>query len=311
MFGIDTIYIMIAGVALVFAAGVMLVIAFVPDDIEEDELYGYRERKRQRLIEENLVYRVTLPLIKIFAHYISKIDDNTIESLGRLRSYLRDRLPRSGYIGAYSANEFLGVCCVAGMGGFIFLLLMTVWITGMPRPGLALMMVPVGMVLPFLSLSSAITERLVEFDRRLPYTMDLLVLSMRAGLDFMTALDRVVQQGREQNPDDPIVQELGVVLQELRVGTPRADALQNLVERVHSDYLESMVGAIVQSEERGTPLASVLEVQVETIRKKRSQRIEKEASQAAVKILLPLMFIFMSVIILIVGMMILHAKGTM
>jgi len=311
LYGIDPLYIQIAALVLVGLAGMLSVIAFVPDQLDEDELYGYRERKRNRLLETNLVYRLVLPAIKIFAHYISHIEDTTIEALGRVRSYLRDRLPRSGYIGAFSANEFLGLCCVAGVGGFLFILLMSVWITGMPRPLLAALMVPVGATLPFLSLSSAITRRLVEFDRRLPYTMDLLVLSMRAGLDFMTALDRVVEQGREQNPDDPIVQELGVVLQELRVGTPRSDALRNLVERVQSEYLESMVGAIIQSEERGTPLASVLEAQVETIRKKRSQRIEKQASQAAVKILLPLMFIFMSVIILIVGMMILHAQGTM
>ncbi|MFB6351412.1 MAG: type II secretion system F family protein [Bradymonadaceae bacterium] len=311
MFGIDPLYIQIAALALVCLAGVLMVIGFVPEEFEEDELYGYRERKRNRLLQTNIVYRLVLPLVKIFAHYVAKIGDDTVESLGRLRAYLRDRLPRSGYIGAYSANEFLGLCCVSGLGGFLFVLLMTVWMTGIPRPLLAALMGPVGMALPFLNLNGAITQRLVEFDRRLPYTMDLLVLSMRAGLDFMSALDRVVEQGREQNPDDPIVQELGVVLQELRVGTPRADALQNLVDRVQSDYLESMVGAIVQSEERGTPLATVLEVQVETIRKKRSQRIEKQASQAAVKVLLPLMFIFMSVIILVVGMMILHAQGTM
>jgi tight adherence protein C len=128
---------------------------------------------------------------------------------------------------------------------------------------------------------------------------------MRAGLDFMTALDRVVTRGQEQNPDDPMIQEFGVVLQEMRVGTARADALINLCERVKSDYLQSMVGAILQSEKRGSPLATVLEVQIDTIRNKRTQKVEKAASQAAVKILLPLMFIFGSVILIVVGAMIL------
>ena len=310
MFGLDPQILAIIALAVVFLAGVLIVFVFVPEEIEEEDLYGYRERKRKRLLNEEPLYGWILPVIKIFSHYISQIDDHQIEALGRLRAQLREKLPRSGYVGAFSPNEFLGVSCVAGIGGFVLILLMSVAITGMPRPLLALVMVPAGMALPFLTLNGAITQRLVEFDRRLPYTMDLLVLSMRAGLDFMTALDRVVEQGRAQNPDDPMVQELGVVLQELRVGTSRADALQNLVERVQSDYLESMVGAIVQSEKRGTPLASVLEVQVDTIRKKRSQRIEKQASQAAVKILLPLMFIFLSVIVLIVGMMILQAQGT-
>jgi tight adherence protein C len=128
---------------------------------------------------------------------------------------------------------------------------------------------------------------------------------MRAGLDFMTALDRVVTRGQEQNPDDPMCQELGVVLQEMRVGTARSDALINLCERVKSDYLQSMVGTILQSEKRGSPLANVLEVQVDTIRNKRTQKIEKMASQAAVKILMPLMFIFGAVIVVVMGAMVL------
>ncbi len=311
MFGLAASQIATLAIVLVFLAGMLLVIAFVPDHVHEEELYGYRERKRNRLIAESPLYRATLPLVKIFAHYISKIGDNQLNVLGRLRADLRDKLPRSGYVGAFSANEFLGMSCVAGLATFVAFLLLTTWLTGLPKPLLALLLAPVGMALPFSTLNGAIQERLVEIDRRLPYTMDLLVLSMRAGLDFMTALDRVVEQGRQQDPDNPMIQELSVVLQELKVGTSRADALKNLVERVRSEYLESMVGAIIQAEKRGTPLASVLEVQVDTIRKKRSQRVEKEASEAAVKMLLPLMFIFGAVVVLIVGIMILRAQGSM
>lgn len=311
MFGLAASQIAMLAIVLVFVSGMLLVVAFVPDHIHEEELYGYRERKRERLLEESPLYQAFLPLVKIFAHYISQIEDNQLDALARFRSDLRDKLPRSGYVGAFSPNEFLGVSCVAGLVSFVVMLLVTTWLTGMPKPILASLMIPVGMVLPFSSLNGAISERLVEIDRRLPYTMDLLVLSMRAGLDFMTALNRVVDQGREQNPDDPMIQELSVVLQELKVGTSRTDALKNLVERVRSEYLESMVGAIIQAEKRGSPLASVLEVQVDTIRKKRSQRVEKQASEASVKILLPLMFIFGSVIVLIVGIMILRAQGSM
>jgi tight adherence protein C len=188
---------------------------------------------------------------------------------------------------------------------FVALTFMTTLMTGTPQIPVACIAAGVGFYMPFLQLNGAITQRLLEIDRRLPYTVDLLVLSMRAGLDFMTALDRVVTRGQEQNPDDPMIQEFGVVLQEMRVGTARADALINLCERVKSDYLQSMVGAILQSEKRGSPLATVLEVQIDTIRNKRTQKVEKAASQAAVKILLPLMFIFGSVILIVVGAMIL------
>lgn len=296
---------LLGAIGLVFAAFVLFVVGFVPDDIDEDEIYGYRLTKRKRLMEENDLYASLLPLIKIFAHYFKHMPDSRMLQISKVRSDLRDKLMRSGFLGAFTPNEFLGACCVAALCMFVAGIFVTLGITGTPQIPVACIAAGVGFYMPFLQLNGAITERLLEIDRRLPYTVDLLVLSMRAGLDFMTALDRVVTRGQEQNPDDPMVQELGVVLQEMRVGTARSDALINLCERVKSDYLQSMVGAILQSEKRGSPLATVLEVQVDTIRNKRTQKVEKAASQAAVKILLPLMFIFGAVILIVVGAMIL------
>ncbi|MFB6263757.1 MAG: type II secretion system F family protein [Bradymonadaceae bacterium] len=295
-----------AGLVLVFISFALFVYAFVPDEVEEEEIYGYRERKRQRLIRESPIYKVTLPLVKIFAHYIRKIDEDQIAFVSRLRKQLREKLPRSGYMGAYSPDEFLGMCCTTGVGFFVFVVLFTTWINGTPAVAFAIILGLASLYFPFLKLDGAIQERLIEIDQRLPYTMDLLVLSMNAGLDFMQALERVVERGKEQNPDNPMIQELSVVLQELQVGTPRADALKNLCERVKSDYLDSMVGSIIQAEERGTPLAKVLKVQVDTIRNKRTQRVEKEASEAAVKMLMPLMFIFGAVVVVVRGAMILR-----
>lgn len=305
---IDPTFLLISGVLLMFVSFVLLVVGFVPDEVEEDEVFGYRLTKRQRLIDDDQAYQVTLAFVKLFAHYIRKFPegDNIIDNM---RKRLREKLPRSGFIGAFTPNEFLGMCCVSSVYAFVAILLLSTALGGAPNLPIAAIIGAAGIFFPYLSLSGAIEERLAEIDRRLPYTIDLLVLSMNAGLDFMSALDRVVMRGQQQNPDDPMIQELGVVLQEMRVGTPKADALLNLCERVNSEYLKSMVGAIIQSEKRGTPLAKVLEIQVETIRNKRTQRIEKAASQAAVKILLPLMFIFGAVIVVVVGAMILKIKG--
>ena len=303
MFGIPLQVLLLLSLFAIFMAFVLLIYGFVPDEVEEDEIYGYRLTKRKRLLEENDLYAMLLPIIQIFAHYIRDMPDKG--RLYTLRTDLRDKLMRSGFMGAFTPNEFLGLCCVSAIGMFIAISLMTTLMTNAPQIPVAFIAGAVGFYMPFISLNGAITERLIEIDRRLPYTVDLLVLSMRAGLDFMTALDRVVTRGQEQNPDDPMAQELGVVLQEMRVGTARSDALINLCERVKSDYLQSMVGSILQSEKRGSPLANVLEVQIDTIRNKRTQKIEKLASQAAVKILLPLMFIFGAVIVVVLGAMIL------
>lgn len=298
-------FLLIGATLLIFIAFSLLVFGFVPEDVDEDEIYGYRLTKRKRLMEENDLYAMAMPLVKIFGHYFKHMPDTGFLQISKIRSDLRDKLMRSGFMGALTPNEFLGMCCVSSIGMFVAFCVLTLMMTDAPQIPVALIAAGVGFYMPFLQLNGSITERLIEIDRRLPYTVDLLVLSMRAGLDFMTALDRVVTRGQEQNPDDPMVQELGVVLQEMRVGTARADALINLCERVKSDYLQSMVGSILQSEKRGSPLATVLEVQVDTIRNKRTQKIEKKASQAAVKILLPLMFIFGAVLVVVVGAMVL------
>ena len=306
---ITTSFLLYASIGCIFVAFVMFVWGFVPDEVEEDDIYGYRLTRRKRLIEENELYALSLPAIQVFAHYFRNIPDHRSERMASMRRTLRDKLMRSGFWGAYTPNEFLGLCCVVSMAMFSVGIFMSAMAFGAPKLGLAIVLGGMGLYMPVLQLDGAIVQRLVEIDRRLPYTIDLLVLSMRAGLDFMSALDRVVTRGKEQNPDDPIVQELGVVLQEMRVGTARSDALINLCERVKSDYLQSMVGSILQSEKRGSPLATVLEVQIDTIRNKRTARIEKLASQAAVKILLPLMFIFGAVILVVVGAMILKIKN--
>lgn len=305
---LDPTFLIIAATAAIFLAFFLLIYGFVPDEVHEEEIYGYRLTKRQQLIAEDNIYALTLPVVKIFAHYFQKIPetDNFVENI---RKDLREQLPRSGYMGAYTPNEFLGSCLVTGIGIFFGVMVLTTLASNTPNIPIALIAGAAACYFPFLNLRGAITQRLIEIDRRLPYTIDLLVLSMRAGLDFMTALDRVVSRGQLQNPDDPMIQELGVVLQEMRVGTPKADALLNLCERVDSDYLNSMVGAIIQSEKRGSPLAKVLEIQVDTIRNKRTQKIEKQASEAAVKILMPLMFIFGAVVVVVVGAMILKVKS--
>ena len=300
----------IGGVVCGFLSAALFTWGFVPDELEEEDIYGYRLTKRKRLIEENGLYALLLPLVKMFAHHFRNLPDRFLGiDVAEKRHSLRERLVRSGFMGAYTPNEFWGVCCVSGTMIFLVFLFMTYMLQNVPNLPISVIFGLAGCSLPYVKLDGAITERLVEIDRRLPYAIDLMVLSMRAGLDFMTALDRVVTNGLEQNPDDPMVQELGVVLQEMRVGTARSDALINLCERVHSDYLKSMVGSILQSEKRGTPLAQVLSVQVGTIRNKRTQKIEKAASEAAVKILGPLMFIFGAVLVIVIGAMMLRMRS--
>ena len=93
--------------------------------------------------------------------------------------------------------------------------------------------------------------------RALPYDLDLLTLSVEAGLDFAAALEKVVVKGRA----GPLADELSITVRELRLGTRREEALRNLASRVAMPALTSFAHALVQADRMGTPLGKVLRIQ--------------------------------------------------
>ena len=97
-------------IVLTFLAFSMFVWGIVPDEVDEEDIYGYRLTKRKRLVEENGLYAMVLPLVKLFAHHFSNLPDNFLGiDVAAKRESIRDRLIRSGYMGAFTPNEFWGI----------------------------------------------------------------------------------------------------------------------------------------------------------------------------------------------------------
>jgi tight adherence protein C len=126
--------------------------------------------------------------------------------------------------------------------------------------------------------------RRAAMTRALPHHLDLLTLSVEAGLDFGAALGKVVEKGRE----GPLSNELSITLKELRLGRIREDALRDLAARAAMPALTSFAHALAQADRMGTPLGKVLRVLSSQMRAERTQRAEKLAAEAPVKLLLPL-----------------------
>jgi tight adherence protein C len=155
-----------------------------------------------------------------------------------------------------------------------------------------------GAAYPLLWLRDRVRARHRTIARALPYSLDLLTLSVEAGLDFPAALAKVVEKGRS----GPLAEELSVVLKELRLGKTREEALRNLARRVDLPSLTSFVQALVHADRMGTPLGKVLRILSTHLRIERSQRAEKLANEAPVKLLLPLVFfIFPTLFLMLFG----------
>ncbi|HET9754321.1 MAG TPA: type II secretion system F family protein [Myxococcales bacterium] len=155
-----------------------------------------------------------------------------------------------------------------------------------------------GAAYPLIWLRDRIRARQRGIVRALPFDLDLLTLSVEAGLDFAAALAKVVEKGRK----GPLADELSIVLKELKLGTTREEALRNLAARAGVPSLTSFVQALVQADRMGTPLGKVLRILSSQMRAERTQRAEKLANEAPVKLLFPLIcFIFPTLFLMLFG----------
>jgi tight adherence protein C len=155
----------------------------------------------------------------------------------------------------------------------------------------------VGYYLPEWILRSAVDRRQTAIRRALPDTLDLLSITVEAGLSFDAALVRVAQ-----NVKGPLGQELYRVVQESQLGKSRSDALRDLADRTNVAALKSFILAMVQADAFGIPIAQVLHVQASEIRLKRRQKAEEEAQKLPVKIVFPLILgIFPAIFVVLIG----------
>lgn len=154
-----------------------------------------------------------------------------------------------------------------------------------------------GLYLPDILVYNVGLKRQQEIQKGLPDSMDLLTISVEAGLGFDAALSQVAK-----NTDGPLAGEFFRVLQEMQIGKSRADSFKSLADRTTVGELRAFVSSLVQADQFGIPIANVLREQSKELRVKRRQRAEEKAQKVPVKIMVPLViFIFPVIFIIILG----------
>jgi tight adherence protein C len=212
------------------------------------------------------------------------------------------RLALAGNPGDIRVADWLAVKAVgAVVGAIVFLLLFVVIQFGGVAFPINLLLVLVGgylgYALPEFWLGGRIRKRQKAILLMIPDTLDLLTISVRAGLGFDAALSKVVEKLK-----GPLTEEFRRALAEVRVGKARRDALRDIVPRTEVGPLTNFIGAIIQAEQLGVSISKVLQVQSEQLRIERRQRAEAEAARAPIKMLFPLVgCIFPSLFIVILG----------
>jgi tight adherence protein C len=212
------------------------------------------------------------------------------------------RLALAGNPGNLRVADWLGIKAVAAViGGILFIFLFgVVGLMGLP-PVLRILMGAIGLMfgytIPEFWLGGRVKKRQHLILLQIPDALDLLTISVRAGLGFDAALGKVVEK-----LEGPLTEEFRRALAEVRVGKPRREALRDIVPRTEVPPLTNFIGAIIQAEQLGVSISKVLQVQSEQLRIERRQRAEEMAAKAPIKMLFPLVgCIFPSLFIIILG----------
>lgn len=210
---------------------------------------------------------------------------------------LEYRLNVAGNPPGWDANRLIGlkVLGLAVFGGLGFL-----YMAGLDWPFLRVVLGAAlagafGYLLPNLLLHNAGQKREKLMRNALPDALDLLTVSVEAGLGFDAAVDRVAR-----NTDGPLAGEFARLLQEMNIGVGRTDAMRAMAERTSLDDLKSFCLSMVQADSLGIPISRVLRIQSGEMRTKRRQRAEEKAQQVPIRMMIPLVLFILPCLFLVI-----------
>ena len=218
------------------------------------------------------------------------------------------KLERAGYPGGLRGADWVGVKLMAMIGFAVLGLILGLLLTGGSFVVALLFLVGgagIGYIAPEFWLGRRIKARSFGMVLQLPDALDLLTISVEAGLGFDAALAKVVEK-----MEGPLVDEFRQALAEVRMGRPRREALRDVANRADAQPVSNFIGAIVQAEQLGGPIAKVLQIQSNQLRIERRQRAEEAAAKAPVKMLFPMVgCIFPTIFIVILGPAVVTVMG--
>lgn len=210
---------------------------------------------------------------------------------GKWQRFIVDKLIAAAYPHGIRLAHFITIQVLLGLTGLVLGLLLTHNLI------LGLVLLAAGVYLPLFWLSREITQRRRRILLQMPDALDLLTISVEAGLGFDAAMLEIVQKW-----DNDIAREFALVLSEMKLGKSRRDALRSMAERVQLDEMKLLVSSIVQADEIGASIGRTLSIQSEQMRLRRRQRAEELGHKAVIKIIIPMvLFIFPAVFVVLLG----------
>jgi tight adherence protein C len=282
--GFSSVGLMVFGLALF-----VYQLALSPAD--EQPHVGVKGLKRAAVMEEGGLFTIIEPFMRWLAKRIASLP------IQNTRDKINKEIREAGEYLGLTADEYLALCVISAFS----MLGVGLLIDALSDIGgiFVVMFLGFGTILPHMQVSGEIERRFKQVNRGLPHTIDLVALTMSAGLDFPGALRQVTEKTADRA--DAIYEEMVRILQELELGRTRKQALLAFADRCPTEAVKDFVSAVVQAEEKGNPLAEVLQIQATMLRMRRSVAAEESAARAGVMMMGPLMLIFATIMLIILG----------
>ena len=265
---------------------------------QDEERFKASEKLEEQEVPEksknrDLILRYSRPFFK---RYVSPIVAS-MKVRRRLRDRYRRPLASAGLTDILTAEDFFSFKLFLILGFPVAFLAIRIFMEEDWPLSLIPVIALVGFVYPDIWIKGKATQRQKEVIRAFPFCVDMLALSVEAGLDFVAAMNKVMVKAKPSALTD----EFNILMKEIKIGSSRSEALHNLAWRIDLIPMSSFCATLIAADSVGASIGPILKALALEIRQKKSAEIEKEGSTAATKIIFPtLLIIFPAVLIIVV-----------
>jgi tight adherence protein C len=265
------------------------------DKFKAQEKLEDADQDAKQVVPNDIVLKYSRPFFK---RYFSPIVSG-MKSKKKIKDKYRRKLASSGMNKFLSPEDFYAFKLFLIIGfPVLYLFLREFLELQADWPLMATPLVSIlGFFYPDIWIKGKIDMRKEDVIQNMPFIVDMLALSVEAGLDFVAAMQKVI----EKAPKSALVDEFEMMIKETKIGSSRAEALRQMAWRIDSLAISSFCATLIAADSVGANIAPILKTLAGELRQKRSATIEKKGAQAATKILIPMIFLIIPAVMLIIG----------
>ncbi len=277
---------------IVLSIGLLVISRKNSEDNVISRLSYYSMREEEAVRTPSFFERVIMPVFRRIANATRKINPKGVTET------TRHKLELAGILERIEVNVYLMIKFIFAVIFLIIFILLSIFLDLSLIISLVLLaLIPLSYFFPDIYLNNKVNSRQEEIRRMLPNALDMLTITVEAGMGFDIALSKVAD-----NVKGPLGEEFNKMLNEMNVGYSKREAFRNLVKRTSVSDLDTFVAAIIQADILGISIGKILRVQASEIRNRRSVKAEEAGIKAPVKLVFPLVFLLLpALLIMILG----------